>query len=156
MKKQLLFFCYSLLFAFIIIADRITKYFVLMYITDRYEVNQFLSFDLTLNRGIAWGIFYSQDNYIFAVVSIVIALITVGLAIYTYFRWRNQQCILGEICVIAGSCSNLIDRILYGGVIDFILLEVANWSWPVFNVADACIVVGVGVMLLEYFGSIDN
>lgn len=54
-----------------------------------------------------------------------------------------------EILVFAGAISNLVDRVLYGAVLDFIELYVGRWSWPVFNVADSLIVCGVIGMLFR-------
>ena len=91
-------------------------------------------------------------DYQFLVVSIVITGITLALASYTAIRAMNHQLIFGEILVLAGSCSNLIDRFIYGGVVDFILLSYGDWSFPVFNCADVCIVIGIGLMLFEQYG----
>ena len=58
---------------------------------------------------------------------------------------------LAEVAVIAGASSNIIDRFWYGGVVDFILLEYEQWSWPLFNVADIVIVGGIIVMVFNSF-----
>jgi signal peptidase II len=54
--------------------------------------------------------------------------------------------------VLGGAIGNLIDRIAYGYVIDFLDVYYQTWHWPAFNVADSAICVGVGLMLLESFG----
>jgi len=77
-------------------------------------------------------------------------VITVGLCFYAYHNDARGRSIIGEICIIAGSFYNLIDRVLYGGVIDFIILSYANVSWPVFNIADVMIVIGVGFLIFQY------
>ncbi len=71
------------------------------------------------------------------------------LAFYTYLRWRKGFWIGGECFVLAGSLSNIVDRIIYHGVLDFILLSFNTWSWPVFNIADMAIVFGVGIMIIQ-------
>jgi len=55
--------------------------------------------------------------------------------------------------VWGGAAGNLIDRLLYGYVIDFIDVYYQNWHWPAFNIADSAICVGVGLMILESFGA---
>ncbi|MGZ4959438.1 MAG: signal peptidase II [Methylomonas sp.] len=54
--------------------------------------------------------------------------------------------------VLGGAVGNLIDRIAYGYVIDFLDVYYENWHWPAFNIADSAICIGVGLMLLESFG----
>ena len=53
--------------------------------------------------------------------------------------------------VLGGALGNLIDRILYGYVIDFLDVYYGEWHWPAFNVADSAITVGVGMLLLDSF-----
>ncbi|SJM93678.1 Lipoprotein signal peptidase (fragment) [Crenothrix polyspora] len=54
--------------------------------------------------------------------------------------------------VLGGAIGNLIDRLAYGYVIDFLDVYYQDWHWPAFNIADSAIVVGVGLMLAESFG----
>jgi len=51
--------------------------------------------------------------------------------------------------ILGGAIGNLIDRVAYGYVIDFLHVYYQNWHWPAFNVADSAICIGVGLMLLE-------
>jgi len=138
-------------FIVLLVIDRVTKNLALTRCTQACKINQLLTFDFTLNRGISWGMLHSNDETTFVVVSGIVVLITLGLAGYTFVRWMNRESIAGEILVLAGSISNIIDRALYSGVIDFILVSFGKWSFPVFNVADMCIVLGVGIMALELY-----
>jgi signal peptidase II len=54
--------------------------------------------------------------------------------------------------VLGGAIGNLIDRVAYGYVIDFLDVYYQDWHWPAFNVADTAICIGVGLMLLESLG----
>ena len=54
--------------------------------------------------------------------------------------------------VLGGAIGNLIDRVAYGYVIDFLDIYYKDWHWPAFNIADSAICVGVGLMLIESFG----
>lgn len=114
------------------------------------HITSFLSFELVLNRGISWGMFHSTNNAVFVIVSLCIAIIVGVLCCLAYRNYQYGRCILPEVCIIAGAISNLVDRIMYAGVIDFVLLSYGNLSWPVFNVADVVIVFGVGLLLLRY------
>jgi len=133
----------------IVIIDRITKLYALVhYAVSSYVVNSYLSFELVINRGISWGMFHSPSSITFTIVSCVIALLTMFLAWYAYQHYQRGRAIIGYTCIVAGSISNVIDRFIYGGVVDFILLSYKSYSWPVFNVADTAIVLGVLLVLL--------
>ena len=136
---------------FIFIIDRISKIAALAWCGEStHIINQFLSFELVFNRGVSWGMFHSNNDIIFIVVSLTIAIITAGFCAYAYQEYRRGVSIVGEVCIIAGSVCNLVDRVVYGGVIDFIVLSWGNISWPVFNIADAVIVLGVGILVFQY------
>jgi len=143
---------YIILFACVAILDRVTKYLALTYCDEIPKTDSFLSWCISFNRGISWGMFHSDNEWQFFTVSGIIIGITLILASYTIIRYINYQSIVGETLVLAGSFSNLIDRFMYGGVVDFILLSYGGWSFPIFNCADVCIVLGVGLMLFEHYG----
>ncbi|MFC1842318.1 signal peptidase II [Candidatus Dependentiae bacterium] len=146
MRKYSSLFWYVALFMLVLLTDRATKIFALLNTSSDYYVTSFLKFDLLFNRGMSWGMFDSQSSLIFFLVSLFICLVTVVIAFYAYARYKSGHSIVGETMVVAGSFSNILDRIFYGGVIDFISIHVGAWSWPVFNIADACIVIGVIVI----------
>ena len=102
-----------------------------------------ISFDLVFNRGVSWGLFASDGIFGFILVGLLIAAITATLAYYTYVRWHTGFSVWAEMLILAGSVGNLIDRVLYHGVIDFIRFSWGNFAWPIFNIADCCIVLGV-------------
>jgi signal peptidase II len=134
---------YTLLAASIVCIDRLTKH-VVMYRIPQYQLNQFACIDLVFNRGISFGIFHSDNVIIFTAVNAM-------LAAHTYVRLVNKKIIVGEIFIFAGAISNVIDRYMYGGVVDFIALSYYDWHFAVFNVADMFIFCGVTLMLiLEY------
>ncbi len=142
---------YILLFSAVLLLDRITKYAALHYIRGEYRLSAFLSCHSVLNRGIVCGIFNSLQTTSFILTSLLVFFIYFLLTCYTYFQWKQQRSIFAEVLILAGGLSNIIDRFIYKGVVDFIVLGYKNWFWPVFNVADACIVVGVFLMVLTCF-----
>jgi signal peptidase II len=142
---------YSILATVIFIVDRVTKLIALKQcMQSACTVNSFLSFEVVFNRGISWGMFHSSSDIIFYAVSTVSALMTAMLCGYAYHNYKQGNLIVAEVCIIAGSCCNLIDRVVYGGVVDFIVLSYGQLSWPVFNIADAVIVFGIGLFVLRY------
>jgi len=143
MRNYFSLILYSVLFLIVFISDRVTKFFVVSKSLYNCDVNSFLTFDLTFNRGVSWGMFDSQSTLVFLTVSSVVVLVTIGFAIFAFMRWKDGYLIIGEVLAIAGSTSNIFDRVLYGGVVDFIVVNFGGYSWPVFNIADFCIVLGV-------------
>lgn len=130
--------------------DRLSKCVALIWCTDKnYYVNSFLSGELAMNRGISWGLFHSNNKIIFLLVSLVIVCFTLLFFSYAYKHYKEGFSIVGEVCVITGSLCNIIDRVIYGGVIDFIILSYNGFSWPVFNFADVAIICGAAVMLIQ-------
>jgi signal peptidase II len=65
--------------------------------------------------------------------------------------WNSTSLLVGLAfgLIIGGAIGNVIDRAIYGAVVDFILLSWKSWSWPVFNVADSAITCGVGLILID-------
>jgi len=135
----------------VIAIDRITKHLALTHCKGGCSLSSFLSLDLAFNRGISWGIFSNTNNYGFLVVTSLVILITFGLATYTFRRWYTGKHIWAELLVLSGSLSNLLDRFFHGGVVDFILISYGNYSWPMFNFADICIVIGIGAMVFDVY-----
>lgn len=112
-------------------------------------------FNLTYvhNTGAAFS-FLAQaggwQRWLFAGLAVVMSgIIGVWLA-----RLKKHETLmaLALSLVLGGAIGNLIDRVAYGYVIDFLDVYYQNWHWPAFNIADSAICVGVGLMLLESFG----
>lgn len=154
MKTELKFFYLFILFA--VFVDQVSKYFIIKYfniypellINDfLYEINQYLNIVIVWNKGFAFGLF---QNNIFSVNILYILLIgSVILVLIIYANKLNQKyyfLIFGLI--IGGALGNLIDRILYGAVVDFIDLHYMNLHWYVFNIADICISIGCILLVL--------
>lgn len=128
-----------ILLTILFLTDRLIKYLVLD--TGRY----------TLNEGLALGILKdSNDNYVLVLLfGLIFVLTYLGLT-----RWKKHDVFskLAMLSIILGSLSNLMDRIMYNGVIDYISLL----RFPVFNIADAMIVVGIVYLFIKEYGTKDN
>lgn len=140
---------YALLFIGIAVVDRISKWLIIHFGIAYCKVTSWLSWCLHYNRGVSWSFLHAEDTGLFVLVSLLVAFITGVVAWHAYTRWCQGRAVYGQMMVIAGSCSNLLDRVLFGGVVDFIHLHVNGWSFAVFNIADAAIVLGVLVMFLQ-------
>ncbi len=130
-------------FTFILALDFLSKQWALKTATQEIVLNPYVSIELLINRGISWGIFHHATQPFFIALSIAISLLVVLLVGYTVFRFIKGFPIYSELLVIAGAAGNLIDRALYNGVVDFVVFHVNSYALPVFNVADAAIIVGV-------------
>ncbi len=142
---------YGLLGLVLFVIDQIAKYEALCFCAQGCRINDYLSFEVVYNRGTSWGLFHSQSNLLFGLITLGVILLTGAVLWYAVLQFRAGYFILGEVMVIAGSLSNIIDRFLYKGVIDFIELSYRGWVWPTFNGADMLIVFGVIIMLVEQY-----
>lgn len=146
MKKRSFLYLFVALVPFIL--DRVTKHMILGMCAELpRSINSVLTFDCFFNRGVSWSLFHSAALWQFVMVSVVIALVAGLLSIYAYTQHREGRLIYGELLVLSGAISNLVDRVIYGGVLDFIILSYKGWAWPAFNIADACIVTGIIIMM---------
>lgn len=130
----------------IIAVDRVLKWWALSVGRSEYPITGWLSCHLMFNRGISWSMFDSDSFVQFTVVSMIVMAVTGLLIWHAYQQYAQGYTITAEVAVIAGSLSNLIDRYVYGGVIDFIMVHYQGWVYPVFNIADGAIVLGVMYM----------
>jgi len=149
MKRVLPAWNYLAIASIILFIDRLTKQLALARCVEPCIINRFLSFECIFNRGISWGLLDSEGFYSHLFVIGLITAVIVIMLFYTLRCWQQKSLIIGETMVVAGAFSNLFDRFHYRGVIDFIHLSCCGYSWPNFNVADICIVIGVFVMIIE-------
>jgi signal peptidase II len=131
---------------FSILADQFSKYWMCNLLHEELSLNIFRYFSLTLvrNTGICFGMFNTVNVTIpIIIASVVIAVI---ISLYFYKFAGNSRLMAVALGLIEGGIiGNLIDRITIGAVIDFIDFHV----WPVFNLADVCIVSGIGLIFLK-------
>lgn len=146
MKIRPLLF-YALIFIGVIVLDQYTKAWALTLSDSGLVVLPFLTLVPVYNSGISWGMFQQEQttqHWLLMLIMLIISL----LLLYIVRRFAHGKWILPEVLVFAGASSNLLDRIQYGAVIDFIRFSWHDWSFPYFNVADIAIVTGVIGMLI--------
>lgn len=97
-----------------------------------------------VNRGAAWGMF---ADYQIPLLYLRIALI-IGLLAYLLFFNRYQNWVFPFTLIIAGALSNVLDFFLYGHVIDMLHFVLWNYDFPVFNLADSAIFIGISLLFL--------
>ena len=104
-----------------------------------------------LNPGAAFGFLATLSEEVRSPFFILITVVAVSLIVFYHTRFlhadRLASVALGLI--LGGAIGNLIDRLRYGMVVDFLDFHVSRYHWPAFNVADSAISIGVGLMLLD-------
>lgn len=134
---------YTLVFAFLVAFDQASKHVsrdVLKH--GKIYVLPFFDLRLELNHGCAFSLFHEhgqQTQMALCLVSLLVVLLFVGIAVY---RIRSGLGALGEVLLISGGVSNLVDRLFLGVVVDFLHLHVGSFHWPTFNFADCFVIIG--------------
>jgi signal peptidase II len=127
-------------------------------VTRAFEVHQSRTvipgfFDLTYvrNSGAAFGLFASVDSSLKAIllnsVAVIVFLVVTAYALRSSHRSVRLQ--LGLALILGGAVGNLLDRVRFGYVVDFIDFAISGHHWPAFNVADSAICIGVGLLFLD-------
>ena len=156
--KKIIFFPSKLrwlwLSLLVVVLDQWTKYLVLKHLvpSSSHTISPFLNLTLVYNMGTAFSVLKFiggwQRWFFVGVISIICLIIIIWMA-----RLQKKQNLLaaGLALVLGGAIGNLLNRICYGFVIDFIDLHLKHLHWPAFNLADSAICIGVGLLLIEMF-----
>jgi len=139
----------------VIALDQATKAWMLGLVFDpprRIPVTSFFNLVPVWNRGISFGMFNDLASW-GPIILTALALAVSGVLIA--WLWRATHRLLGLALglIIGGAIGNVIDRIRYGAVVDFLDFHALGYHWPAFNVADAAITVGVFLMLFDSLSS---
>jgi signal peptidase II len=149
-------FFYGLV-GFIIFLDQASKFFALRYLSQQNSVPvipHVLNLTLVRNRGMAFGLFSGYAPVLFTVITISLVFLFMftnhshskaSPGISNADRWALSL-------ILGGAVGNWIDRLRFAAVIDFIDFRI----WPVFNLADAAITIGVGLYLIHVLASKDK
>ena len=115
-------------------------------------IRNFFNLSYAQNTGVAFSMFDQQGDpgrWGLSVVAVVAGVLVL------YFFWRTPRSddrILGSLALLlAGIVGNVVDRLRLGFVIDFIDVQFGSWHYPTFNIADAAICIGAGLLILDVF-----
>ncbi len=133
-------------------ADQASKYWIL-YGLDlpslrQVEVLPVLNFTMVWNQGVTFGLLNGLGTWSHFILAGFALAVVAGLCVWL----RRAETTLAAISIggiAGGAVGNVLDRLRYGAVVDFIHAHLGEWSWYVFNVADAAIVCGVAALVLE-------
>jgi len=146
---------YLAITAGVFLIDQVTKAWAvknLRFGEDRSIIRGFLNLAYAENRGVAFSMLDNQGDAGRWGLSAV-AFVAAALVLFYFWRTpRSDDRILGSLALLlAGIIGNVTDRMRLGYVIDFIDVQFGNWHYPTFNVADAAICLGAGLMIIDLF-----
>lgn len=140
--------------ALTIVLDRVTKIWALDALFEpptRIVVAPVLNLVPVWNRGVSFGLLANDSPWGPWLLGGFALVVAVALVVWL-LRAENRVLGAGLGLVIGGAVGNAIDRALYGAVVDFIDAHWGDLHWPAFNIADAAITLGVGLLLLDALG----
>jgi signal peptidase II len=138
----------------VVVVDQLTKFLI----EKSFELDEalriipnFLDLHYIINTGAAFGIMSRLPNGMKLPFLIGVSILAMLLILYLLVAAKRDKMlyIVSLSLVFAGAVGNLIDRIMLGGVRDFILMHIYRLHWPVFNVADSAITVGIVFLAYE-------
>ncbi len=136
----------------VLAVDQASKYWVLhgldLPTIGTVPVLPFLSLTMVWNRGVTFGLLAGLGDAGAWVLTAVALAVVVTLFLWLR-RAENARIALALGAIAGGAVGNVLDRLRFGAVVDFIHAHVGDWSWYVFNIADAAIVCGVAVLVID-------
>ena len=138
----------------VFLADQALKLWLLFGLrlaeTGPFAVTPFMNIVLAWNRGISYGLFQQGTD----IGRWALVVISIAAAVWLWrWMWREERplTVVSLALIVGGALGNGLDRAVYGAVVDFVHLHWGSFSWYIFNIADAAIVVGVVGLLYESF-----
>ena len=143
---------YLVVSVLIIVFDQLTKFYFVTHFTESSvaRIFPFLNFILSFNAGAAFGFLGVQNGwqiYLLSAISIIVSFILIVWL--TRLARREWWIALPVSFVLGGALGNLIDRVRFGVVVDFIDFHVGNWHYATFNIADSFVCIGAAWLMLR-------
>lgn len=139
--------------ALVVLADQATKALVLARFApgERLEVAPFFNLVLVYNKGAAFSLLSDASGWQKPLL-VAFAIAAAAIVSVLIVRRPGERLLCtGLALILGGALGNVIDRLRFGQVIDFLDFHAAGWHWPAFNVADSAITVGAALLILEGF-----
>lgn len=135
----------------VIVLDQLTKWWMLAVVLNPPKVitvTEFFNIVLVWNRGVSFGMFGSDSSWGPILLSTIALAISVVLVVW--LRRVDSRLTAAAIgLVLGGALGNVVDRLRFGAVADFLDFHAFGYHWPAFNVADSAISIGVGLLLYD-------
>jgi len=139
--------------AAILVADQLTKWAILSSLAagERVRITGFFNLVLAYNKGAAFSFLAGAPGWQ-TPLFVGVALLAIAVVSVLLVRSPGRRMFCGGLALIlGGALGNLVDRLRFGQVVDFLDFHALGWHWPAFNVADSAITVGAGLLILESF-----
>jgi lipoprotein signal peptidase len=136
----------------VLAADQASKWWILDVVqlpaVGQIVLLPVLNLTMVWNRGVTFGLLTNFGHWSYLLLAAIALAVVAGLVVW--LRRAESRLVATALGVIVGGAlSNIIDRLRFGAVVDFIHAHLGAWSWYVFNLADAAIVCGVVVLVLD-------
>jgi signal peptidase II len=161
MKSSIRFGLIIAVITFVI--DQVTKHYIVDHLfrsegvtqtpyftRELVEILPFFQLRLIWNAGISFSLFNSGEATTIAIL-VVFQLAIVGVLLWWLRQAETRMIGVGIGFIVGGALGNIVDRINYGAVVDFLDFHLVGYHFPTFNVADSCITIGVVFWLLDAF-----
>lgn len=139
--------------ALVVLLDQATKFVIThqLQFGQSIEVTPFFDLVLVYNPGAAFSFLAHHDGWQRWFFLVLALAVSSWLAVLLRRHAGEKMLPLAFALIIGGAIGNVIDRLLFGAVIDFLYFHVAGYGWPAFNAADSAISIGVVLMLWDQF-----
>ena len=145
---------YLYMFLFVLV-DQVSKNLVDFYITLNNSISiipNFFSLTYVNNYGAAWSILSNKNTFL--IIISIVSLVIIYRFMYVFNKNKRNNVAFGLL--FGGISGNLIDRALLGYVRDFLDFKIFNYNYPIFNIADCAVVIGVILLIIAIFKGEDK
>ncbi|QOD38576.1 signal peptidase II [Candidatus Wolbachia massiliensis] len=135
----------------VVLTDQMSKLYINSLIDEgeSIEIFSFIRLVEVWNSGMSFGMCSAlpRGDLFFSTLSILI----ISILAYLVYKSNNKLTYFGFSLMIGGAIGNVVDRIYWGAVYDFIYFHIGNWYWPAFNLADIYITCGMFTLLYKWY-----
>jgi len=142
---------YLIIMVIAALTDQASKLYINSLIDEEgyIEISSFIRLVEVWNSGISFGLFSNlpYKGFIFSMLAILIIIVLICLL----YKSQDKLTCLGFSLMIGGAIGNVVDRIYWKAVYDFIYFHIGDWYWPAFNLADLYVICGIFVLLYKWY-----
>jgi signal peptidase II len=137
--------------AVIVLADQLTKWLMLVRFApgERLELTGFFNLVLVFNKGAAFSFLAAAQGWQTPLLAAFALGAAVVVSVLIVRSPERRLLCAGLALILGGALGNLVDRLRFGHVVDFLDVHAAGWHWPAFNVADSAITIGAALLILD-------
>lgn len=143
----------SYLGALVVLGDQVSKSLLMDHLPlhgSRVIIPGFFDLVHARNTGAAFSLLAGAHTFWRQALFVMVSVVALGILIYLLSRTQDQDVWTrrGLVLILGGALGNLVDRVRFGEVVDFLYFHLGNFHWPAFNVADSAITVGAGILMV--------